>query len=219
MKKIFLIFIILAFSLPCISNIFSISGNIKVSEISRTEFENAYKSSTSVNCKIRKKKSSRKKILKKFLLTDYGKKWKDIWEADIYQNYEIEHIHIGDYHFYILKIYGPIYNRTYILDDSYEVIPTEMLSGYGHFTLIDNQIIYAGIEEFDCDEYPLCRWYKIEKDNVQKIAELAEYSFDTFIPYWTEIPSFFSDTKGFSYIAISDKSTDQKSYFRIKIVL
>ena len=219
MKKFFLILIILAFSLPCISNIFSISGNIKVSEISRTEFENAYKSSTSVNCKIRKNKSGRKKILKKFLLTDYGKKWKDIWEADIYQNYEIEHIRIGDYHFYILKIYGPIYNRTYILDDSYEVIPTEMLSGYGHFTLIDNQIIYAGIEEFDFDEYPLCRWYKIEKDNVQKIAELAEYSFDTFIPYWTEIPSFFSDTKGFSYIAISDKSTDQKSYFRIKIVL
>ena len=117
MKKIFFILIILAFSLPCTSNIFSISGNIKVSEISSTEFENAYKSSTSVNCKIRKKKSSRKKILKKFLLTAYGKKWKDIWEADIYQNYEIEHIHIGDYHFYILKIYGPIYNRTYILDD------------------------------------------------------------------------------------------------------
>ena len=70
MKKIFLILITLAFSLPCISNIFSISGNIKVSEISRTEFENAYKSSTSVNCKIRKKKSGRKKILKKCLLTD-----------------------------------------------------------------------------------------------------------------------------------------------------
>lgn len=219
MKKFFLILIILALSLPCRSNIFSISGNIKVSEINRTEYENAYKSGTLVNCKIRKKKSNRKKILKKFLLTDYGKKWKDIWGTDIYQYYEIEHVHIGDYHFYSLIIYGPMYSRTYILDDSYEVIPTEMLSGYGHFTLIDNQLFYAGVEEFDCDEYPLCRWYKIEKGNVQKIAELAEHSYNTFIPYWTEIPSFFSDTKGFSYIAISDKSTDQKSYFRIKIVL
>ena len=109
MKKFFLILIILALSLPCRSNIFSISGNIKVSEINRTEYENAYKSGTLVNCKIRKKKSNRKKILKKFLLTDYGKKWKDIWGTDIYQYYEIEHVHIGDYHFYSLIIYGPIY--------------------------------------------------------------------------------------------------------------
>ena len=114
---------------------------------------------------------------------------------------------------YLVIVDEPINPIAYLLDKDMQVDSITIM-GAGVLTS-DN--IYFTEELYDCDESVHLNWYLITGDQVKRMSEFKETSFEYQIIFDLRLPGCFAGNKGHYYCAIENKLTQQRCYYKISI--
>ena len=215
MKRLLVLFFLVNASMLYAQN-FTSHGIANMEVISREDYIHAYKHRDELKVKKRTKGKKAKRIFESFRLSNYGQKWFEICENDIYEYISYYALPPDNKNYIVnIDIYGASNYRSYLLRENNEVDSIEMF-GLGCLT---SKLVYFSAEDSDSDELVWCQWYDLKEGKVKLLADLRETTYDYYIrPISFDIPSIFADNKGFYYLRIENKSDENKCfYYRITL--